>query len=40
MLGYGVNAYFNIIKYLGIMFFMITLFSIPIYTIYLGNTVD
>ena len=40
MLGYGVNAYFNILKYLGIMFFMITLFSIPIYTIYLGNTVD
>ena len=40
MLGYGVNAYFNILKYLGIMFFMISLFSIPIYTIYSGNSVN
>jgi hypothetical protein len=40
MLGYGVNAYFNIIKYLGIMFFMITLFSIPIYVIYSSNAVN
>jgi hypothetical protein len=38
MLGYGVNAYFNILKYLGVMFFMITLFSIPIYSIYFHNT--
>jgi hypothetical protein len=40
MLGYGVNAYFNILKYLGIMFFMISLFSIPIYSIYFGNSVS
>jgi len=40
MLGYGVNAYFNILKYLGIMFFMISLFSIPIFVIYSGNSVN
>jgi hypothetical protein len=40
MLGYGVNAYFNILKYLGIMFFMISLFSIPIYTIYSSTEVN
>jgi len=40
MLGYGVNAYFNILKYLGYMFFMVTLFSSPIYVIYSCNTVN
>ena len=40
MLGYGVNAYFNIIMYLGIMFFMVTLFSIPMFVIYSGNSVN
>lgn len=36
-LGYGVNAYFNIMLNLSKMFAMITLFCIPLYAVYSGN---
>jgi len=34
ILGYGVNAYFDILESLSSMFFMITIFAIPIFLIY------
>jgi hypothetical protein len=36
-LGYGVNAYFNVMLNLSKMFAMITLFCIPLYMVYSGN---
>ena len=37
ILGYGVNAYFDILESLSSMFFMITIFAIPIFMIYAGG---
>jgi len=38
-LGYGVNAYFNVMLNLSKMFGMITLFVIPLYMVYSENNV-
>lgn len=34
LLGYGINAYFDLLQQLVYMFLMITLFSLPIYYLY------
>ena len=40
MLGYGVNAYFNVLYFLSCMFICITIFSLPLYSIYRANSVN
>lgn len=37
-LGYGVNSYFDILKLIGCMFFIVSLFLIPMMYFYANNT--
>jgi len=39
LLGYGINAYFDIMISLAMMCFMVTLFMTPVMAIYAGNTI-